>query len=199
MSTLHHWMRQGLITRRGELCRAGFRQKTGALLPQGFPPHQLCIQQFIPRAQCWYFNLAHQGIFLWCWICLVKGPVRWLRTLVSLSSAGVGRVMALGDLMGCASLYTPGFSPLQFQRVEDAHKAHWADLTAFPQQMSHKLRKGRTWNTHLLQCVFRGEEVTTPFAHCTRAVWAGHHVPAALCEGDLHFCEGESSLTVYSL
>lgn len=63
-----------------------------------------------------------------------------------LSSAGVGRVMALGDLMGCASLYTPGFSPLQSQRVEveDAHKAHWADLTAFPQQMSHKLRKGRT-------------------------------------------------------
>lgn len=61
-----------------------------------------------------------------------------------LSSAGVGRVMALGDLMGCASLHTPGFSPLQFQRVEDAHKAHWTDLTAFPQQMSHKLRKSRT-------------------------------------------------------
>lgn len=63
-----------------------------------------------------------------------------------LSSAGVGRVMALGDLMGCASLHTPGFSPLQSQRVEveDAHKAQWADLTAFPQQMSHKLRKSRT-------------------------------------------------------
>lgn len=42
------------------------------------------------------------------------------------------------------SLHTPGFSPLQLQteEMEDAHRAQWAGLTAFPEQMSH--RKGRS-------------------------------------------------------
>lgn len=51
-----------------------------------------------------------------------------------LSSAGVGRVMAAVCGIQRPSLCTPGSSHLQLQtaEVEGAHKAQWADMTAFP-------------------------------------------------------------------
>lgn len=119
-------MRQGLITKREELCRAGFRQETEnkASLPTS------CAS-----------NSSLPGYSVDTLILLIKGWVYVFMDLPGegacevpqdlgepLSSAGVGRVISCG--IQRPSLYTPGSPHLQLQtvEVEDAHKAQWADM-----------------------------------------------------------------------
>lgn len=79
----------------------------------------------------------------------MKCPVGLLKALVSTSALlhGEGdgiRVIPCGTQR--TSLYAPGLSHLRLQTVEleEAREAQWADLTAFPQQISHKLKRVET-------------------------------------------------------
>ena len=84
----------------------------------------------------------------------MKWPVALLKTLVSISALLRGKgdgSWAIPCSVQRTSLYAPSFCHLWLQTVEmeEAREAQWADLTAFPERISHKLKRVET---EILSC-----------------------------------------------